>query len=391
MKNLKKFGIVKILILFIILVLGTVSVFDFGVKYSVTPLQNSAPVVKRLTKTIYPTQYSDLHITSNAVVSDPSFRDLGLFDAGSLVANTISTITKDVSKETGEEKGTWLWTPILEITPKYADYIVSGAKKNNINTIYLSVDSYLDIFILGDGPEKEAKILAFNKIVENFISTANKNGISVDAEGGWRNWAENGNTYKAFAILNYVKDYNKTHTAKFRGFQYDIEPYLLSRYEKNKASVLTNFLNLTGETVNRLNNTDLEFSVVIPEFYDGTNNDTPSFTYLGQSGFAVDHLLTLLNRRSGSKIVIMSYRNFSKGDDGSLQISQDEINKANKSKTKVVIAQETGDVKPPYVTFHNTTKSYLLKQVSTIEKTLAKEKSFGGVAIHYANAFLDLK
>ncbi len=391
MKNLKKLNLIKILLLFLVLVLGIVSIFEIGMKVAINPLQDSFPVVIRKTKTIYPTQYSDSHITSNAVVSNPSFKNLGYFDPNVLFANTISTITKDVGSDSKEEKGTWLWTPISEITPKYADFIISGAKKNGINTIYLSVDSYLDLFVLPNGKEKDAKKRNFDKTVENFIMLANKVGISVDAEAGWRNWAEDGNTYKAFAILNFVKTYNKNHTAKFRGFQYDIEPYLLSRYEKNKADVLAKFLNLTGETVNRLNNTDLEFSVVIPEFYDGTNEDTPLFTYLGKSGFAIDHLLTLLNRRNGSKIIVMSYRNYSRGDDGTIQISQDEINKANRGKTKIIVAQETGDVLPPYITFHNTTKSYLLKQLSTIEKTLAKEKSFGGVAIHYANAFLELK
>ncbi len=392
MKGLKKYNVAKIIALFVLFVLGSLSIFNFGMKFAIEPLEKSSPIVKRKTETIYPTQYSDEHITSNAIISEPRFKSLGIFNRESLIANTVSVITKDPNlTQKGHEKGTWLWTPIQDITPKYAEYIVSGAKKNGVNTIYMSVDSYLDIFVMADGEAKEKKKEAFNKNISDFITLAEKNGISVDAEAGWRNWAEDGNTYKAFTILNFVKNYNKTHTAKFAGFQYDIEPYLLTRYYLNKTSVLKNYLDLVGETVNRLNNTDLTLSVVIPDFYDGTNGDTPSFKYLGKEGFAIDHLLTLLNRRAGSEIIIMSYRNFSKGDDGTLEISEDEITKANKSKTKIIIAQETGDVKPPYITFHNTSKTYLGKQMDLIQKTFSKEKSFGGIAVHYANAFLDLK
>ncbi len=388
MKRFKKHNLVTIIFIFVILVLGLLSTFDFST-HATDP---EAPIVLRKTETIYPTQYSDEHITSNAIESDSRFKELGLFDKESLFANTISVLTRDPNlNSTAVEKGTWLWTPIQDITPEYALYIVNGAKKNGVNTIYMSVDSYLDIFVMAEGDEKEKKKQAFNKNISDFITLAQKNGISVDAEAGWRNWAEDGNTYKAFTVLNFVKSYNKTHTAKFQAFQYDVEPYLLTRYHLNKASVLKNYLDLVGETVNRLNNTDLVFSVVIPEFYDGTNNDTPSFTYLGKKGFAIDHLLTLLNRRAGSEIIIMSYRNFSKGDDGTLEISEDEISKANKSKTKIIVAQETGDVQPPYVTFYNTSKPYLVRQLDVISKAFSKEKSFGGVAVHYANAFLDLK
>jgi hypothetical protein len=391
MKSLKKYHLAKIISIFVILVLGTISMLSIESKFN--PQTNSeAPIVKRKTKTIYPTQYSDDHITSNAVISEPRFKELGFFDKETLLASTISNVVKNPNLDRSKtEKGTWLWTPIIEITPKYAEYIVNGAKKNGVNTIYMSVDSYLDIFVMAEGNDKSKKRETFDKNISDFITLAKKNGISVDAEAGWRNWAEDGNTYKAFTILNYVKNYNSSHEAKFRGFQYDIEPYLLSRYEINKTSVLKNYLDLIGESVIRLNNTDLLFSVVIPEFYDGTNNDTPNFTYLGKSGFAIDHLISLLNRRVGSEIIVMSYRNFSKGDDGTVEISQDEINKANLSKTKVIIAQETGDVKPPYVTFHDTSKAYLTKQIDNIQKSFGKDKSFGGVAIHYANAYLDLK
>src|SRR3989344_2203332 len=342
---------------------------------------------------IYPAQYSDTHITVNAIEGDPRFKNLSIFPREDLVANVAQSIKLNrVTKNSGQaEKGTWLWTPVLDITPKYRNSIITGAKKHGIRNIYISIDSYLDIFVMEDGPEKDRKKKMFDDILEDFITEAHKNNITVDAEGGWRNWAEEGHIYKAFAVVDYAIEFNKTHKEKLRGFQYDVEPYLLSYYQKDKMSVLRNFVTLINETVSRLHESDLALSVVIPEFSDGTGGETPQFKYAGKTAYAIDHLLSVLERRPSSNIIIMSYRNFSLGDDGSVDISKHEVTSAKKYNTKIIIAQEIGEVNPPYVTFHNTSKSYYEKQMQTIQKTFAKEKSYGGVAIHYINALLELK
>lgn len=389
-KNYIKNNLALVAFLLFATSIGTYSFFNTNQNETYT---TEKVALKKSNETVYPSQYSDKNITSNAIIAEPRFESFAMFDRNALLANTVSAISKNTSTtvHSGPENGTWLWTPILDITPKYRNSIISGAKNNGITNIYLSIDSYLDIYVMKNGSKKDELRKKFDEIVRTFIAEANKNGITVDAEGGWRNWAEKGHSYKAFAVLNYAIEFNKNHKEKFRGFQYDIEPYLLDSYKKNKKQVLSNFLDLVGETVKRLNNTDLQFTVVIPEFYDGATGETPSFSYFGKNGFALEHLLSILDRRDQSKIIIMSYRNFSKGDDGSIDISEDEIQKANGHKTKVIIAQETGDVPPPYITFHNTSRKYYKKQVSIIQKAFAKEKSYGGIATHYVNAFLELK
>ncbi len=347
-------------------------------------------------KTVYPRPYSDEHITVNAIIADPRFKQLAVFDRDSLLANSFSSIQKnEASRLNGDppkrrERGVWLWTPVLDITPRYRNTIISSARKNNMTHIYMSIDTYLDIYVMPDGEEKTKIKKEFDSSVENFIIEANKVGIEVDAEGGWRNWAENGHSYKAFAVLDYAIRFNKTHKNKFRAFQYDVEPYMLEGYKKDKKAVLSNFLDLVNVTVSRLNRSDLEFSVVIPEFYDDSG-ETPKFTYRGKSGYTVNHLLRVLDRRPMSQIIVMSYRNFSLGKNGSIEISKDEIAEANKHSTKIILAQETGDVEPPYITFHKTSRKHYEKQVALLQNAFSSDKSFGGIAIHYANAFMELK
>jgi hypothetical protein len=81
-----------------------------------------------------------------------------------------------------------------------------------------------------NGKEKDEAKEKFENILKDFIKEANKNGIKVDAEAGWQNWAEPGNSYKANVVLDYVINFNKRNREKFRGFQYDVEVYLLPKY-----------------------------------------------------------------------------------------------------------------------------------------------------------------
>ncbi|MFH0804416.1 MAG: hypothetical protein V1896_02350 [Candidatus Zambryskibacteria bacterium] len=348
-------------------------------------------------------QYSDKNITQNAISTNLKFKDIA-FDtlaprAPSLFSNQIAAVARAVRFFTKtpsggtKEYGSWVWTPIMQMTPKYVESILTDAERDGVNVIYVSVDSYLDIFVMPKGEARERQKEIFGNILEDFIVRAKYKGIAVDAEAGWRNWAEGDNVYKAFAVVNYVKNFNVTRENKFRGFQYDIEPYLLDSYKEDPASVLKNFVALVDSTESYLTDSDLKFSVVVPDFYDEKDKMTPKFSYNGIKTYTFKHLLNILDRREGSSIIVMSYRNFAEGEDGAIEISANEMQTAKRGayKTKVIIAQETGDVPPPYITFYNTSKKYLSGEIQKINGVFDSHPNFGGIAIHYVNTFLALK
>lgn len=354
-------------------------------------LSNQKSITKNEGNNYYPVQYSDSHITQNAIVSDPKFKNVSYFEKSNLLSNVISSFKKTeiYQSPNKQEKGTWLWTDILKITPEYRDFIISEAKKEGINSIYISIDTYLDIFVMNDGIQKTEKQKQFDGILRDFIKKAKKNGISVDAEAGWRNWAEEGNTYKAFAILDYVEEFNLKYEEKFRGIQYDIEPYMLTDFKEKNKEIMGNFISLVDQINSRVSN-NLELSFVIPEFYDGVDGRTERFLYGLNYDFAFDHMLRILNKRGNNKIIVMAYRNFADGIDGSVSISKDEIERANKYNVKLVLAQEFGEIEPKIYTFFDTSKRYYEKHIDEIEKSFSGEKSFGGIASHYINAFIEL-
>lgn len=386
MKKIKNFKKSIIFLVFIILAL----LFFFVSKNSGSGADNQLPTKKI---TIVPRQFSDRYVTENAKVADERFRNFAILDKNSLLSNVINSWLKtdEVLSDNSFEEGTWLWTPMMLITPEYRDEIILGAKQNGINVIYLSIDSYLDIYVMTDGEEKERQKEKFKNILRDFIRTANQSGIKVDAEAGWQNWAMEEHLYKPGAILDFVINWNKVEEYKFRGFQYDVESYLLPEFKNNSVGVLSDFLDLISQSVTKLHNSGLEFSIVIPEFYDGTYEEAPKFFYKFSRGSVLEHLLKILERRKGSKVIIMSYRNYSQGPDGTIEISQDEMNQAKDKSTKIIIAQETGNFPPPNITFYGKTKARYERELALVYKAFEKDINFGGIAVHYINTFLELK
>ncbi len=290
----------------------------------------------------------------------------------------------------GKEHGAWLWTQVLRMTPVYRDSVIETAKQNGITAIYLQIDSYLNVLQMKDAKARSKQIKLFNSIVADFIAAANKNGIAVDAEAGSPNWAEEGQTHKAPALLAYVKEFNRTHAAKFRGFQYDIEPHVLPRYAEHTEVVLTNFLTLIDQTVTDLQGSDLQFSVAIPEFFEAAAQQSPKFSYNGTSGHTLDHLLSILERKPGSTLLLMAYRDTALGKNGTIELSKDEIKQANDSRTKIIIAVEVGDVGTPGISFYRKPRAEYLAHIQYLQNAFASEGSFAGIATDHLEALQEL-
>lgn len=291
----------------------------------------------------------------------------------------------------GKEYGTWVWTSPNAMTATYMNKVISGAKANKINVIYVTIDDYLSIHNLAAGATKDAKKAKYSDALERFIVAANKEGIAVDVEAGWRDWAEAGNTWKSNVILDYAMEYNATRAAKIRGVQFDIEPYLMPTYEKNKAPLLTNFVALVDASTKRLGSNSLKLTFVIPHFYDSAQEWTPAVSNNGIAAHTFDHMMRILDARPGSSIILMSYRNFAEGDDSTIQISQVEVDQAAGRSTKVIVAQETGDVDPHYVTFYGLSRAEYDAQIALINQAFGGKSGFGGIAVHYIDPFLQLK
>lgn len=291
-----------------------------------------------------------------------------------------------------KEFGVWLWDSPLAMTLTKAKQLIDSAKLNNFNAIYLTIDDVIPTMLMSAGAGKTAALQNYNNAVEQFIVYANQKGIAVDALGGQKDWAKVENRKYAYAILDFAAQYNASHSNKFRNVQYDVEPYLLPEYETSKGSVLLDFVALTNELVNR-NTSGTGLTMVIPHFYGSGDNWTPDITYGGKSDSTFTHLLRALDKQTKNSLIMMSYRNYAVGTGGTLEITNDEMKEASAATrpTKVIVAQETGNVPPSFVTFYGLTRGALFKELGIINSAYQSSSAFGGTAIHYIEPFLELR
>ncbi len=293
-----------------------------------------------------------------------------------------------------KEFGIWVWDSPLKMTSTYAKQVIEVSKKNGFNVIYLTIDDYLPLYEIKDEQARREAKANYMKALSLFVQAAKSSGIEVDAVGGAKDWAVSENRWKGYALIDFVKEYNQAYpNAQLRNLQYDVEPYLLSGYASDKEKILKEYVEFIDESARRMKDVPAGFSIVIPHFYDDEQKWTPAFTYDGQKAYAFNHLLHVLAQKDTTEIIVMAYRNFFEEENGTKQISQTEIKEASDGgyATKIIIGQETGNVPPAYVTFHDYPKVSLFDALSEIQNYFGPYKNFGGTAVHYFDSFLKLE
>ncbi len=304
------------------------------------------------------------------------------------------TVTPSFVAPAGKEFGLWIWESPMKSSDAYMVNALTVAQANGFGVVYITIDDFVDVAGLADGSTKQAKKAEYMARLSRVVGEAQARGIAVDVLGGWKDWAMINNRWKAYALIDFVREYNALYPAKkVRGLQFDVEPYLLSTYEKNKATTLRTFVSFVDEVTTRMQGVDASLSIVIPHFYDSTQKWTPAISYAGKTKHTYTHLLDILQRKPGSTIIIMAYRNFVDGQDGTRQISEPEVKEASQGgyATYVIVAQETGNVDPAYVTFHDTTRQTLFAAVTKVYDIFKGYTRFGGVAVHYLEPFTELR
>lgn len=323
--------------------------------------------------------------TINAVVSSPTLPPTLVPP----VPVSLPPATTTSVSQTYRERGIWIWDSPKTMSLSRSRYVIDQAAANGFNTVYVTIDDYLDVYNVASGAAKTSAQNAYDQAVGQFISYAASKNIRVVAESGWRDWGQSNKRQNAYAVLDYVTAYNKNHSDKFAYVQYDVEPYLLSNYETSKAAVLTDYVGLVAGLVSREAGTPIQ--MVIPHFFGSDDGWTPNITYGSATGSTFRLILGLLDAKPGNSLNIMAYRNHATGSDGAIDISSDEMNEAAGHPTSIIVSQETGNVDPAYVTFYGMSKQDLWNQVSLIEHAFSSNAAFGGVGVDYIDPFLQLR
>lgn len=254
-------------------------------------------------------------------------------------------------------RATWIWNSSL--IAKEADQILSFAKQNRINLIFLQVNPKQDI------GEYRA-----------FIGQANRAGIAVHALDGDPSWARPENKHKMTELVEWVRSYNEqaAPSEKITGIHLDMEPYNQPAWNTDqRQGIIDEWLTAMDDFS--------EFGKSLKGVELGA--DLPF--WLDQVPVHPAQTATTMNRWMLEKldyVTIMAYRNQALSQGGIVDVVKNEMETADRLNKKVIVGIETNPTGDSYTTFYKSNLSDAAKQVLLAEQSLRAYSSYQGIAVH---------
>lgn len=279
------------------------------------------------------------------------------------------------------------WRDVTQLSAsEMADSIVL-AKNIGINTINLNVDRYIEISELKDVTQKNIKANEFNNSVSEYLRIANQNNIKVNALAGGTQWSTKDHWYLNELIIKSVYEFNIVHLDKFKGIEFDVEPYATKEFKNNPSETLTEFIDYVAKAYD---STDATFKDVamplgfsVPFWLDENGDGIKQIKINGVSLYPIQHLIEIVNSHKGT-LTIMAYRNALDGKDGIYSHISDEFDYAETKNTNkvLIIGQEIGDVKPDKTTYFSVGYDQAITNINEILAQYGEKKYFAGVAFN---------
>jgi hypothetical protein len=311
---------------------------------------------------------------------------LSIFKSFFPVTNNIqNSLNKIDAFPNQSEVAMWMWSSPDELSIDEAKNLLLQAKKHGIDSIFLDISKYIDLYELPDSEDRTIKLLNFDNSIMQFIELATSFDISIHAASGNVQWSNPSHSYIPLLIEGYVNSYNLAHPdLPLKGIHYDIEYYNQENYLTNKTLFSKNYVNLLNRIIDRRKsiNTNISLGVAIPFWLDGSNGD-----------YIFNSIVHVLDNFQHSRIIIMAYRNYPTGQDGTINIVKNEFEFVDKYSTniKIMIGQETGGGDIGKTTFFNMRKIDLFHAIDKIEKSYSSFKGYQGIAINDLSSFIELK
>jgi len=317
------------------------------------------------------------------------------------VKQTLADVTDTVQSSplANGQVGVYEWRDVTTLDYSKYPAALKSLKNQGISVIYLNINYYVDA---QEQPEPDARIAEKSKFEQNlkkYLSVASLNGFQVQAVAGAQKWSSPKLLYLNSMMLNFVHEFNNSsaNPDKLAGLQFDIEPYNLPEFNKNKQRMLSEYLFAVEDIVAKQQNKEnhgqsLKLGFTLPFWYDGDSGTIGPINFGGTAELPVNHVLKSLNGLQDPYVVLMDYRNHADGKDGAINHVRNEFNfiNENKLKTKVVIGQEVTNVQPAKTTFFNQGKPRLKESIKKLQAVYSQNPAYQGLAINDLPTYLSL-
>jgi hypothetical protein len=288
---------------------------------------------------------------------------------------------------------TYQWHGVSRPTTSATGAQFQALPRKGFKAVYLDLSDYLAVVDEAESAGKQARLAQLNLSLNRFVTGSSKLGLAVQAVGGSPKWTSASRRYLAAKLVRAVAEYNTKTSAsgRLKGVQFDIEPYADPAFSKDTRTALVEYLKTLQSIVQeyrlqrtRPGNNGLQLGFAVPFWFDGAGQAPGSVSFNGRTKPTVFHLIDMLKELPDAYVVIMSYRNFTSGPDGSIAHAQSEFLYANsvRAKSGLVVGQEFGKVEPAKVTFYGLGPTAFKKASEEIAGAFGRFPQFRGIAVN---------
>jgi hypothetical protein len=272
-------------------------------------------------------------------------------------------------------------------------------RQESFGTVYLDLGDYLDAADQPESREQRNRIRRLRRDLRRFVADASRLGLAVHAVGGGPTWTDEPLRYLGPKLVELVADYNAGVAARERlgGVQFDIEPYALPRFFDDTQAALVAYLQtlqrivesyrrVAGEPANQR----LQLGFAVPFWFDARGGSPGPVPFAGATKPAIHHVIDLVKDLRRAYLVVMSYRNFARGADGSIAHARNEFRYARSvgAVCGLVVGQQFGDVQPPKVTFHGRDRADFENAAEQIVRAFRHFPQFRGLSVDDVDGYM---
>jgi hypothetical protein len=266
-------------------------------------------------------------------------------------------------------------------------------------TVYVDLGECLDAADRPKTPERQALLRRLAGNLGYFVAEASRLGLTVHAVGAGPTWTDPDLRYLGPKLVRLVGQYNATAppAQRLNGVQLDIEPYVdpsffddtqhsLLAYLETMQAIVASYRQVRA----RPGNHTLRLGVAIPFWFDGEAGAPGPVPFGGATKPAAFHLVDMLADLTHAYLVVMAYRNFTAGEDGSIRLLGSEFGYLASAGAScgLVAGQEYTDEDPPQVTFHGLGRGVFRAAAAEIAAAYGHLAQFGGLSVNDVDAYM---
>jgi len=291
------------------------------------------------------------------------------------------------------------WYKLSQVNARVGEQRLNSLRTDGFKTVYADVGEYLEV---ADQPASRTQRTRLNQLksdLKRFVARASNLGFAVHAVAGGPNWTDASHRYLGPKLVELVADFNGAvaPNERLQGVQLDIEPYVDPSFFDDVESSLQDYLSTLQSIVDTYEqartqpgNSGLRLGFAIPFWFDGVP-EAPAVEFGPEHKVApaAFHLIDMLRALPAAYVLVMAYRNFTSGPDGSIEHVRSEFDYARTACAAcgIVVGQEFGKVYPEKVSFWWAGRAAFRQAAEEIAEEYGQRAQFRGLSVNDMSSY----